>query len=53
MRLPFPRLSIALVMSVSLAGQALAADKVTVFAAASLTNALEEIAAQYKKNARH
>lgn len=49
MRLPFPRLSIALVMSVSLAGQALAADKVTVFAAASLTNALEEIAAQYKK----
>jgi molybdate transport system substrate-binding protein len=49
MRLPFCRLSIALVMSVSLAGQALAADKVTVFAAASLTNALEEIAAQYKK----
>ncbi|ADD76374.1 ModA [Pantoea ananatis LMG 20103] len=49
MRLPFRRLSIALVMSVSLAGQALAADKVTVFAAASLTNALEEIAAQYKK----
>lgn len=40
---------IAAVLSITLAGQALAAEKVTVFAAASLTNALQEIATQYKK----
>ncbi|PBJ98477.1 molybdate ABC transporter substrate-binding protein [Pantoea allii] len=49
MRFAFYRLSMAAVLTVSLSSQALAAEKVTVFAAASLTNALEEIAAQYKK----
>ncbi|WP_428945606.1 molybdate ABC transporter substrate-binding protein [Pantoea sp. FN060301] len=37
-------------LSVSVAGNAVAADKITVFAAASLTNALGEIAAQYQKD---
>ncbi|MDC9596429.1 molybdate ABC transporter substrate-binding protein [Xenorhabdus anantnagensis] len=37
------------VISFALIGNAWAADKVTVFAAASLTNALADIAAQYKK----
>ncbi|MEM6159963.1 molybdate ABC transporter substrate-binding protein [Erwinia sp. P6884] len=37
-------------LSVSVAGNAAAADKITVFAAASLTNALGEIAAQYQKD---
>ncbi|MBI6549685.1 molybdate ABC transporter substrate-binding protein [Xenorhabdus lircayensis] len=37
------------VVSFALAGNVWAADKVTVFAAASLTNALDDIAAQYKK----
>ncbi|KPD02113.1 molybdate ABC transporter substrate-binding protein [Moellerella wisconsensis] len=36
-------------VTLSLAGNAVAAEKVTVFAAASLTNALNEIAAQYKQ----
>ncbi len=36
-------------LTVSLAGQAIAADKVTVFAAASLTNALQKIAEQYQQ----
>ncbi len=37
-------------VTVSLSGQALAAEgKITVFAAASLTNALQDIATQYKK----
>ncbi|WP_239952646.1 molybdate ABC transporter substrate-binding protein [Pantoea sp. Z09] len=44
------RWGIAAALSVTLAGQAVAAEKVTVFAAASLTNALQEIAAQYKKH---
>ena len=39
----------ATVLSVTLAGQAVAAEKITVFAAASLTNALQEIATQYQK----
>lgn len=43
------RWGIAAALSVTLAGQAVAAEKVTVFAAASLTNALQEIATQYKK----
>lgn len=36
-------------VAVSLTGQAMAAEKVTVFAAASLTNALQDIATQYQK----
>ncbi|MDX7988322.1 molybdate ABC transporter substrate-binding protein [Xenorhabdus sp. 12] len=43
------QLLISAVISVVLAGNSWAADKVTVFAAASLTNALDDIAAQYKK----
>lgn len=43
------RWGLAAALSVTLAGQAVAAEKVTVFAAASLTNALQEIATQYKK----
>lgn len=39
----------AVAFSLTLAGQAVAADKVTVFAAASLTNALQEIAQQYQQ----
>jgi len=45
------RWGIAAALSITLAGQAVAAEKVTVFAAASLTNALQEIATQYKKKA--
>lgn len=51
MSLPLTRWGIAAALSVTLAGQAVAAEKVTVFAAASLTNALQEIATQYKKKA--
>ncbi|MBE8595599.1 molybdate ABC transporter substrate-binding protein [Xenorhabdus sp. BG5] len=40
------------VVSFALAGNVWAADKVTVFAAASLTNALDDIAVQYKKEKR-
>ncbi|PIJ48733.1 molybdate ABC transporter substrate-binding protein [Erwinia sp. OLTSP20] len=36
-------------LSITLAGQAAAADNITVFAAASLTNALQEIAGQYQQ----
>lgn len=43
------RWAAATVLSVSLAGHAAAAEKITVFAAASLTNALQEIATQYQK----
>lgn len=43
------RWTAATFLAVSLAGQAVAADKITVFAAASLTNALQEIATQYQK----
>ncbi len=39
----------AAVVTVSLSGQALAAEKITVFAAASLTNAMQDIAAQYQQ----
>lgn len=49
MRLTLLRSATAAVMALSLAVPALAADKITVFAAASLTNALNEIAAHYKK----
>lgn len=44
------RLLLGTALSVSLAGQAIAdGNKVTVFAAASLTNALQDIATQYQK----
>lgn len=43
------RLSLGVVLAMSVATQANAAEKVTVFAAASLTNALNDIATQYKK----
>ncbi|KNC15431.1 molybdate transporter [Pantoea sp. RIT-PI-b] len=43
------RLAAVTVLTLSLAGQAVAAEKITVFAAASLTNALQEIATQYQK----
>ncbi|NIG15436.1 molybdate ABC transporter substrate-binding protein [Pantoea sp. Cy-640] len=39
----------AAVVTVSLSGQALAAEKITVFAAASLTNAMQQIATQYQQ----
>ena len=39
----------ASVLTLSFAGHALAAEKITVFAAASLTNALQEIGTQYQK----
>ena len=40
----------AAVIGLSLSGHAVAADNVTVFAAASLTNALQDIIGQYEKN---
>lgn len=43
------RWGLAAVLSVSFAGHAVAAEKITVFAAASLTNALQEIATQYQE----
>ena len=43
------RWTAATVLSVSMASHAVAAEKITVFAAASLTNALQEIATQYQK----
>ncbi|WP_174250605.1 molybdate ABC transporter substrate-binding protein [Pantoea stewartii] len=49
MRLTLLRSATVAVIALSLAVPALAADKITVFAAASLTNALNEIAAHYKK----
>ncbi|WP_337008399.1 molybdate ABC transporter substrate-binding protein [Pantoea sp. AS142] len=39
----------AALITVSLAGQAVAADNITVFAAASLTNAMQDIASRYKQ----
>ena len=39
----------AAVIGLSLSGHAVAADNVTVFAAASLTNALQDIIGQYEK----
>ena len=52
MRLTLLRSATAAVIALSLAVPALAADKITVFAAASLTNALNDIAAHYKKTHR-
>lgn len=47
------RLFAGATLTLSLAGQALADDgKITVFAAASLTNALQDIAAAYKREKR-
>ena len=43
------RWAAAAVITVSLSGQALAAEKITVFAAASLTNAMQQIATQYQQ----
>ncbi|MDI9220970.1 molybdate ABC transporter substrate-binding protein [Pantoea sp. EA-12] len=43
------RWTAATVLGVSMASHAVAAEKITVFAAASLTNALQEIATQYQK----
>jgi molybdate transport system substrate-binding protein len=43
------RWAAATFLTVSMMGQAVAAEKITVFAAASLTNALQEIATQYQK----
>lgn len=43
------RWAAATVLSVSMAGHVVAAEKITVFAAASLTNAMQDIAAQYQK----
>ena len=44
------RLAFGAALSVSLVGQAFADNsKITVFAAASLTNAMQDIAAQYQK----
>ena len=45
----YTRWGVAALVTVSLAGQAVAADNITVFAAASLTNAMQDIASQYKK----
>ncbi len=39
----------AAVVTLSISGHAVAADNITVFAAASLTNALQDIASQYEK----
>lgn len=47
------RLFAGATLSLSVAGHALADEgKITVFAAASLTNAMQDIAAQYKKEER-
>lgn len=43
------RWSAAAVLTLTFAGHAVAADKITVFAAASLTNALQDIAKQYQQ----
>ena len=49
MSVKFRHLFIGTVLTVGLAGQAVAAETVTVFAAASLTNALQDIAQQYQQ----
>ena len=49
MSLNYTRWGVAALITVSLAGQAVAADNITVFAAASLTNAMQEIASHYKE----
>ncbi len=43
------KLLVGAVISFALVSQSFASEKVTVFAAASLTNALNEISAQYKQ----
>lgn len=48
MSLTHYRWGMAALVTASLAGQAVAADKITVFAAASLTNALQEIGSRYQ-----
>lgn len=45
----YTRWGVAALVTVSLVGQAVAADNITVFAAASLTNAMQDIASQYQK----
>ncbi|ORM78708.1 molybdate ABC transporter substrate-binding protein [Pantoea deleyi] len=49
MSLSVHRWGLAALVSVSLAGQAVAADNITLFAAASLTNAVQDIATQYQQ----
>lgn len=49
MSLNYTRWGAAALITVSLAGQAVAADNITVFAAASLTNAMQDIASHYKE----
>ncbi|MTD40632.1 molybdate ABC transporter substrate-binding protein [Erwinia sp. CPCC 100877] len=49
MSISWRRLVLGGTLILSVAGQSVAAEKVTVFAAASLTNALQDIAAQYKR----
>lgn len=45
----YTRWGVAALVTFSLAGQAVAADNITVFAAASLTNALQDIASRYQQ----
>jgi molybdate transport system substrate-binding protein len=49
MSLNYTRWGAAALITVSLVGQAVAADNITVFAAASLTNAMQDIASHYKE----
>ncbi|MGK3140692.1 molybdate ABC transporter substrate-binding protein [Pantoea sp. C2G6] len=49
MSLNYTRWGAAALVTVSLAGQAMAADNITVFAAASLTNAMQDIASRYQQ----
>lgn len=49
MKKQFSKLLAGVVISAAVMGQAWAAEKVTVFAAASLTNAVDEISAKYKQ----
>lgn len=49
MSLKLSRFFVGAVISASMTAHAVAADNITVFAAASLTNALDDIAAQYQK----
>ncbi|ERT13779.1 hypothetical protein O185_07005 [Photorhabdus temperata J3] len=49
MKKSFAKLLAGVIVSFTLTWQAWATEKVTVFAAASLTNALDEISIQYKQ----
>jgi molybdate transport system substrate-binding protein len=49
MAISWVRLALGAALTIGVAGQSVAAEKITVFAAASLTNALQDIAAQYQK----